>query len=149
MTTDTTLNAWKNWITYAISKAESSALSGVVVQLRDSEEIKTYPGIYISEGSVDRVEAGGIQDGNVWEIEIQTQLVTVPGEDEQAASSKAAHDVLRNALSLIINDCQAQNYLNSHLRLTCFDIHTSSPITGEEDGYRVTTWKNQAVVCVV
>lgn len=147
MTTDLTLNAWKNWLSYAIFKNPSSPLSAITPQLRDSEELKTYPGIFISETSADRIEVGGIMDGNAWEIEIQTQLVTTPGEDDQSASSKAAHDILRNALSVHTNDSNAQNYLNSQIRLTCFDIRSSSPVTTEEDGYRVTTWKNTAVVC--
>jgi hypothetical protein len=148
MTTDTTLNAWKNWLTYAIFKTANSPLSAITPQLRDSEELKSYPGIFISDGSADRIEAGGVMDGNAWEIEIHTQLVTTPGEDDQVATSKAAHDILRNALSVHANDGTAQNYLNSQLRLTCFDLKSSSPITTEEDGYRVTTWKNTAVVCM-
>jgi hypothetical protein len=148
MTTDTTLTAWKNWLNYSIFKELNSPLSSILIQLRDSEGLKSYPGIYISEASADRVEAGGIMDGNAWEIEIQTQLVTTPGDDDQAASSKAAHDVLRNALSPHIAGCMAENYLNSQVRLTCFDLQSSSPVTTDEEGYRVTTWKSVAVVCV-
>jgi hypothetical protein len=149
MTTDLTLNAWKNWLTYSISKERNSPLATIPIQLRDSEGVKSYPGIYISEASADRVEAGGVMDSNVWEIEIQTQLVTTPGDDEQAASSKAAHDVLRNSLAAHVAGCGAESYLNTQARLTCFDLQTSSPITGDEDGYRVTTWKARAVVCSV
>ena len=149
MTTDTTLDAWKNWLTYSISKKTTTPLAGIVIQLRDSELVKTYPGIYIAEASADRVTAGGVMDSNVWEIEIQTQLVTTPGEDEQDATSKAVHGILRDALSPHINGDMAQNYLNSQVGLTCFDLKSSSPVTTEEDGYRVTTWKNMAVCCVV
>ena len=147
MTTDLTLNAWKNWLTYSISKQNGSILSALPTQLRDSEEVKIYPAIYISEGSTDRVEVGGIMDGNAFEIEIHTQLVTTPGEDDQVATSKAAHDILRNALATHVSNCQAENYLNSQIRLTCFDLQTSSPMTTNEEGYRVTTWKSTAVVC--
>jgi len=147
MTTDITLNAWKRWLAHSISKDSTSPLASIPIQLRDSEDAKTYPGIYVSEASADRVEVGGIQDGNAWEIEIQTQLVTTPGEDDQAASSKAAHDILRNALSSHANGTGAQDYLNAQIRLTCFDVRSSSPVTGDEEGYRVTTWKNLAVVC--
>lgn len=148
MTTDITLNAWKRWLAYSISKDSGSPLASVPIQLRDSEDVKSYPGIFISEASADRVEIGGVMDGNAWEIEIQTQLVTTPGDDDQAASSKAAHDILRNTLSPHINSCMAQGYLNSQIRLTCFDVRSSSPMTGDEDSYRVTTWKNAVVVCV-
>ena len=148
MTTDITLDAWKNWLVYSIFKTLQSPLSSIPIQLRDSEDVKQYPGIFISEASADRIEVGGIMDGNAWEIEIQTQLVTTPGEDDQAASSKAAHDILRNALSTHVNNCQAENYLNSQIRLTCFDVRSSSPMTGDEDGYRVTAWKTPVVVCV-
>jgi len=149
MTTDTTLDAWKSWLTYSISKTAGSPVANLPIRLRDSEETKTYPGIYISEASADRVEAGGVTDGNAWEIEIETQLVTTPGEDDQEAVSKASHDILRNAISSHTNGCMAQDYLNSQIGLTCFDLLTSSPVTTKEEGYRVTTWKNTAVVCVV
>lgn len=148
MTTDITLNAWKQWLSYSISKEIGSSLSDLPIQLRDSEEVKVYPAIYISEGSTDRVEVGGVMDGNAFEIEIHTQLVTTPGEDDQVATSKAAHDVLRNALAPHITACEAESYLNSQIRLTCFDLQTSSPMTTSEEGYRVTTWKSVAVVCV-
>ena len=148
MTTDTALNAWKAWLGYSISRETNSILAALPRQLRDSEEVKTYPGIYISEGSADRVEAGGIMDGNAYAIEVHTQLVTVPGEDEQAATSKAAHDLLRNALSPHVNSCRAEAYVNSQIGIVCFEIRQSSPITTEEDGHRVTTWKNLVVCCM-
>ncbi len=149
MTTDKTLDAWKNWLNYSISKSIESPILSIPVRLRDSEETKEYPGIYISEGSTDRVEVGGVMDGNVFEIEIHTQLVTTPGEDGQAATSKESHDGLRNSLASHVLSCQAENYLNSQIGMTCFDLQTSSPITGNEEGYRVTTWKTKAVVCAV
>jgi len=149
MTTDKTLDAWKRWLAHSISKTPTSTFAGIVIQLRDSEQVKTYPGIYIAEASADRITPGGVMDGNVWEIEIQTQLVTTPGDDDQLATSKAAHDAIRNELSLHVNGCAAQSYLDAQIGLTCFDLKTSSPVTTEEEGYRVTTWKNQAVVCVV
>ena len=148
MTTDKTLDAWKNWLAYSISKTIGSPISAFPIQLRDSNEVKTYPGIYLSEARVDRVTPGGVMDGNVWEIDIQTQLVTTPGEDDQLATSKSDHNIFRNALSLMVNGCDAQAYLGSQIGLTCFDVQSSSPVTTDEDGYRVTTWKNQVVVCV-
>jgi len=148
MTTDITLDAWKKWLTYSISKVTGSPLAEIPIRLRDSEETKSHPGIYISEASADRVEVGGIMDGNAWEIEMETQLVTTPGEDAELAVSKVAHDILRNALSPHITACGAEGYLDAQIRLTCFDLQSTSPVTTAEDGYRVTTWKTTAVVCV-
>ena len=148
MTTDATLNAWKRWLAYAISKQINSPLSTLTIQLRDSEETKTYPGIYIKEGSVNRIESGGIKDGNAWRIEVMTQLVTTPGEDDQAGTSKAAHDALRDAISPHANDCNSEDWLSSQIGIVCFQVLTSSPVTTEEDGYRVTTWSNDIAVCI-
>jgi len=148
MTTDKTLDAWKRWLAYSISKEGNSPLAGMVIQLRDSEEVKTYPGIYIEEGNVDRITPGGVMDGNSWEIEIITKLVTTPGDDDQIATSKAAHDALRLALSAHVNACGARQYLDSQLGMACHQINSSSPKTTEEDGYRVTAWSNDTVVCL-
>lgn len=149
MTTDTTLNAWKRWLAYSISKSANSPVLSLPIQLRDSEELKTYPGIYIEEGSVNRIESGGIKDGNAWQIEVHTKLVTTPGDDDQIAISKTAHDALRNAISPHVNSCQAEDWLSMQIGITCMQVLTSSPVTTEEDGYRVTTWKNDIAVCVV
>lgn len=145
MTTDKTLEAWQKWLSYAISKVPNSPLAGIPIRLRDTEETKHYPGIYISEGSVDRIEAGGVADGNAWNVEIETALATTPGDDGQIATSKVAHDIMRNALSVHVNDCRAQEYLDSQIGLFCHEIYTSSPVTSEEDAYRVTRWTNKSV----
>jgi len=147
MTTDKALDGWKEWILLMISRA-AGPLTGLHVALRDSEETKTYPGIYIAEGSVDRVESGGVTDGNAWNIEIETELRTTPGDSGQIATTKAEHDVMRKALSAILNDCRAQDYLNTRIDLTCFEILSSSPITDDDSGYRVTTWRNRVTCCV-
>ena len=148
MTTDATLDAWKRWLAYSISKSASTDLNGVTIQLRDSEDLKTYPGIYIEEGAVERMESGGIKDGNAWRIDVKTMLETVLGEDDQAATAKAAHDALRNAISPHVNDCEAEDWLSSQIGIVCFEVLTSSPITNEQGGKRVTTWTNQIAVCL-
>lgn len=147
MTTDKLLDGWKRWITLQISKTPNSTLAGLAVQLRDSAELKTYPGIYISEGGVDQVEAGGVMDTNVWEVEIVTELITTPGEDGEEATSKPAHDLLRNALGPILNNCQAQPWMDGQIGIVCFQIMKSSPVTDEQENYRVTTWRNEATAC--
>lgn len=147
MTTDKTLDAWKRWLTHSILKEGDSILSGIPIRLRDSEEVKTFPGIYIAESGVSRIESGGVMDGNAYQIEIQTQLVTIPGENDQQAVSKAAHDAMRNALSGHVNSGIAESWLDSQIGLTCFQLLTSSPTTGDEDHYRVTTWRNESAVC--
>lgn len=149
MTTDTTLNAWKRWLTYSISKAANSPVADLPIRLRDSEETKEYPGIYIEEGGVNRVESGGVKDGNCWQIEVQTKLVTVPGEDDQAAISRSVHEMLRVAVSIHVNSCQAEDWLDGQIGITCQQVLTSSPVTTDEGGHRVTTWRNELVVCVV
>lgn len=143
--TDLTLDAWKAWLEYKIES--DPILAGMPIKLRDSEETKTYPGIYIGEGSVDRIEAGGVRDGNSWEIEILTELRTTPGEDAQLATSRKTHDKLRKALTVHVNDCSAQNYLTAYPGIVCHQIRSSSPVT-EEDDYRSTRWTNPAVVVV-
>lgn len=149
MITDTTINAWGRWLAYSISGNPASPLFGIPIQLRDSEDLKTYPGIYLEEsGRPNRIEVGGVMDGNAWQVSIATKLVTTPGEDDQGAESKAAHDALRNALSHHVNSEAAQSWIGSQLRITCFQILYDAPETTEEDGYRVTTWVNELTVCV-
>lgn len=148
-TTDTTLDAWKRWIEYRIFADPSvSILREIPVRLRDSSDVKSYPGIYLSEGSIDRIEAGGVQDGNAWEMEIVTELKTTPGEDGELATSREAHAEIRSALSKILNSCNVQSYMDSQIGLACHQLLDSSPITDDQDNYRVTTWRNEAVVCL-
>lgn len=146
--TDKTLESWAKWLAYIIGKTAGSPLAGIPIRLRDSEETKVYPGIYIGEGSVDRMESGGVIDGNSWSIEIETELVTTPGEDGQIATSRAEHDKLRNAVNGHVNDCRAQDYLDGQIGLFCHEIYSSSPVTRDQDGYRVTRWGNRAVAGV-
>jgi hypothetical protein len=146
MITDRTIEAWKTLLDYAIG-ASTSVLTGVPIQLRDSEEVKTYPGIYLAESSVDRVEAGGVKDSNAYRITINTMLVTTPGDDDDEATSKDAHSSLRNALSGHISNPLLQGWLNACTGITCFDLQVSAPSTTEEDGYRVTTWPVDFTVC--
>lgn len=149
MTTDTTIDAWKRWLTYAISRNAASPLASIPIAMRDTEEVKQYPGIYLAESGVERIESAGIRDGNAWRITLETQLVTTPGADDQIATSKAAHDVFRKALASHVNDCRAESWMDNQIGITCQQLLQSSPKTTEEDGYRVTTWSNEMVVCVV
>lgn len=147
MITDRTINAWKAWLELAIVNDEGTALDDVPVQRRDSEELKTYPGIYLEEASGDRMEIGGIKDGNAWEIAIDTKLVTTPGDEDEESTTQAAHSILRNALSEHVGSELAQPWIAGIHGLTCFDVRSAIPLTGEEDGYRVTTWRTVLVVC--
>ncbi len=141
MITDITLDAWKRWL----ELSTAPALVGIPVQMRDSEQTKTYPGIYIEGETGTRFESGGVMDGNSFKVEFETKLVTTPGDDAQAATSKAAHDAIRNALSLHIANCYAETWLNSQISLACHQLLTDAPETTDEDEYRVTTWKISAV----
>lgn len=146
MITDTTIDAWKRWLSYSISK-DNATLSGIPIQLRDSEEVKSYPGIYLAESGEDRISAGGVQDSNVFRVTIDTMLVTTPGDDEDDAASQASHSELRNALAGHVGNGSAQDWISGQIGLTCFDLLVSSPMTTNEDGYRVTTWKTTFTVC--
>jgi len=64
MTTDKLLDAWKRWI------QRSTALP---VAMRDTENTKSYPGVYIEGDSVSRFESGGVQDSNTFKIEWETK----------------------------------------------------------------------------
>jgi hypothetical protein len=145
MITDLTLDAWKRWLTYSISRAVNTSLNGIAIQMRDSANVKTYPGIYIEAESTNRFESGGVMDGNSFMIEFETKLVTTPGEDGQVATSKAAHDVLRNALAAHVGDVLAEGWIDSQIGIACHQLLTTAPETTEEEGYRVTTWKVSAV----
>lgn len=146
--TDKTLDTWKRFLAFSISLEESSVLASIPIRLRDTEETKVYPGIYLAEAGRDRMEAGGVKDGNAWRIEIQTQLVTTPGEDEQDATSKAAHDILRNALDKHIDGCKAQSWMDSKLGIVVWQVLDSAPETTDQEGYRVTGWVNDMAVCL-
>jgi hypothetical protein len=140
MTTDKLLDAWKRWI------ERGTALP---VAMRDTENAKAYPGIYIEGDSVSRFESGGVMDGNVFTVEWETKLVTTPGDDAQQATSKAEHDVIRNAIAPVIESYQAESWLDSQLGIRVFQLLVNSPETTEENGYRVTTWKVTAISCLV
>lgn len=146
--TDKTLNVWKQWLEFSILRAGPSALTGIIIQLRDSELEKTYPGIYISEGSVERITAGGVMDGNAWKIMIETSFVTTPGEDSEDASSKVSHDALKDILDTHVNSAQAESYIDNLVGISCHQLYDSSPATSEKDGFRVTAWQNEAVICL-
>lgn len=145
MITDLTLDAWKRWLAYSISQKNDTALSSIPIRMRDSEEVKAYPGIYIEAESTTRIESGGVMDGNAFMIEFDTKLVTTPGEEGQVATSKSAHDALRNALADHVGDCNAESWLDGQIGLACHQLLTGAPETTEEEGYRVTTWKVSSV----
>lgn len=145
MITDITLDAWKRWLTYSISRDTDTTLNGIPIQMRDSEAVKTYPGIYIEAESTSRIESGGVMDGNAFMIEFDTKLVTTPGADGQAATSKSAHDVFRDALAEHVGDCNAEAWLDGQISLACHQLLAGAPETTEEEGYRVTTWKMSSV----
>ncbi len=147
MITDLTLDAWKRWLEYSIFRSMDGTLAGIPIQMRDSEELKTYPGIYIEADTTSRVESGGVQDGNVFAVEWLTKLVTTPGDDAQVATSKESHDQLRNTLSASIGDLEAEAWIDSQIGIRCFQLLTSAPETSEEDGYRVTGWKITGTIC--
>jgi len=140
MTTDRLLDAWKRWIERGTT---------LPVAMRDTEETKEYPGVYIEGDSVSRFESGGVMDGNVFTVEWQTKLVTTPGEDAQTATSKSAHDALRNTLAAQVGSELAESWMDAQLGIRVFQLLVNSPETTEEDGYRVTTWKATAIACEI
>jgi hypothetical protein len=140
MTTDKLLDAWKRWI------QRGTALP---VAMRDDATVKQYPGLYIEGDSVSRFESGGIQDGNVFQIEWETKLVTTPGEDSAQATSRAAHDTLRHQAGEQIQSADAESWMDSQLGIRVFQLLVNAPETTEEDSYRVTTWKSSAIACPI
>jgi hypothetical protein len=140
MTTDKLLDAWKRWITRG---------TALPVAMRDDATVKQYPGIYIEGDNVSRFESGGVQDGNVFTVEWETKLVTTPGEDSAQATSKAAHDALRDAIAPQIESCLAEAWLDGQLGIRLFQLLVNAPETTEEDSYRVTTWKATAISCPI
>jgi hypothetical protein len=140
MTTDRLLDAWKRWL------QRGTALP---VAMRDTEEVKTYPGVYIEGDQVSRFESNGIQDGNAFLVEWETKLVTTPGLDSDLATSKEQHDEMRRHLSAHIGANEAESWMDGQLGIRVFQLLTNSPETTEEDGYRVTTWKVSAIACEI
>lgn len=140
MTTDTLLDAWKRWIQRGTT---------LPVAMRDDASVKVYPGIYIQSEQVTRMESNGVGDGNVFRIEWDTLLVTTPGEDSAQATSKAAHDALRDAAGYQIEDQGAETWLDGQIGIHVFQLLVNSPETSEEDGYRVSIWKVSAVACPI
>jgi len=140
MTTDKLLDAWKRWIERGTT---------LPVAMRDTENVKAYPGVYIEGDQVSRFESGGIQDGNVFTVEWETKLVTTPGDDAQAATSKAAHDAYRNIIAAQVGSELAESWMDGQIGIAVFQLLVNSPETTEEDGYRVTTWKASAITCLI
>lgn len=146
MITELAIEKWMAWIDRAIELSPDRSLDNVPIQLRDSELVKTYPGIYLVESSVNRIESGGVKDGNAYRIEVETKLVTTPGDDDEDATDQSSHSELANSLSEHIMNPGAAYWMNA-LPITCFEVLPSAPITTDEDGYRVTTWAVKLTVC--
>lgn len=140
MNTDKLLEAWKRWIQRGTT---------LPVAMRDTEEDKAYPGVYIEGDSVSRYDAGGVMDSNTFTVQWDTKLVTTPGDTAQVATTKAEHDALRNELALQVQSNDAESYMDSQLGIRVFQLLLDSPITSEEGGYRVSTWKASAVACEI
>jgi hypothetical protein len=117
--------------------------------MRDSEEDKVYPGVYIEGDSVSRFDSGGVMDSGAFTVEWETKLVTTPGDTAQVATTKAEHDILRNALALQVQSYDAESWIDSQLGVRVFQLLIDSPVTSEEGGYRVTTWRTFAVACEI
>lgn len=140
MNTDKLLDAWKRWIQRGTT---------LPVAMRDTEEDKVYPGVYIEGDSVSRFDSGGVMDSGVFTVEWDTKLVTTPGDTSQIATTKTEHDALRNELALQVQSYYAETWMDSQLGIRVFQLLIDSPVTSEEGGYRVTTWKATAVACEI
>jgi hypothetical protein len=140
MISDKILKAWKRWISLSIV---------LPVELRDSDKVKKYPGIYIADENTSRKEIGGIIDGNVFAVEWKTYLITTPGEDSQIATSESEHDTLREIVSDRLNDCNAETWMDSQLGIRVFQLLITTPETNDENGYRVTSWQCSAICCSI
>jgi hypothetical protein len=140
MNTDRLLDAWKRWIERGTS---------LPVAMRDSEQIKVYPGVYIEGDSVSRFESGGVADGNTFTVEWDTKLVTTPASEDQEGTTKAQHDTLRNTLAFQIQSDLAESWMDGQIGIRVFQLLVDSPVTSEENGYRVSTWKISAVACEI
>lgn len=140
MNTDKLLDAWKRWVERGTS---------LPVAMRDSEQLKVYPGVYIEGDSVSRFESGGVADGNTFTVEWDTKLVTTPASEDQEGTTKAQHDTLRNTLAFQIQSDQAESWMDGQIGVRVFQFLVDSPVTSEENGYRVSTWKVSAVACEI
>jgi len=140
MNTDRLLDAWKRWVQRG---------TVLPVAMRDDESVKYYPGIYIEGDSVSRFESGGVADGNTFTVEWDTKLVTTPASADQEGTTKAAHDGIRDALAMQIQSCQAEAWMDSQIGIRVFQLLLDAPVTSEENGYRVTTWRASAVSCSI
>jgi hypothetical protein len=140
MNTDKLLDAWKRWIQRGTT---------LPVAMRDTEEDKAYPGVYIEGDSVSRFDSGGVMDSDAFTIQWDTKLVTTPGDTAQVATTKAEHDIIRNELALQVQSYYAETWMDSQLGIRVFQLLIDSPVTSEEGGYRVTTWRGFAVACEI
>lgn len=117
--------------------------------MRDSEQIKVYPGVYIEGDSVSRFESGGVADNNTFTVEWDTKLVTTPASEDQEGTTKAQHDTLRNTLAFQIQSGDAESWMDGQIGIRVFQLLVDSPVTSEENGYRVSNWKISAVACEI
>lgn len=140
MNTDRLLDAWKRWVERGTS---------LPVAMRDSEQIKVYPGVYIEGDSVSRFESGGVADNNTFTVEWDTKLVTTPASEDQEGTTKAQHDTLRNTLAFQIQSGDAESWMDGQIGIRVFQLLVDSPVTSEENGYRVSNWKISAVACEI
>jgi hypothetical protein len=117
--------------------------------MRDDEGNKVYPGVYIEGDSVSRFESGGVMDSGAFTVEWDTKLVTTPASEDQEGTTKAQHDTIRNTLAFQIQSAAAESWMDGQLGIRVFQLLIDSPVTSEENGYRVTTWRASAIACQI
>lgn len=139
MTTDKLLAALKAWIT----NQAGSDLDDVTIYLRDTEEEKDPPYIMLRDSSA---EEHAVLRG-VMTIDVEAELVTVPGSDAQEAESLATHQIKTSALYEILSDKAAIAYCDARPGLKVFDIRGCAPTTESEDQTRTTRFEFRAVAC--
>lgn len=139
MTTDKLLAALKAWI----ELQAGTALDGVTVHIRDTEQETEPPFILIRETAN---EEHPVLRG-VMAIGLEVLLVTVPGESDQEAETLSTHQEKAAALYEILGDSDAIIYCDTYPGLKVFDMRGIAPITESEDQNRLTRFEIRAVAC--
>ena len=142
MTITNAFLALKQWIEKRVSE-DYPELESVPIYIRDENGEITPPYIVLVETGAEEHE---ILRG-VLTVSFEVRLVTVPGEDDQEASSADTAREMAQALQNITADVEALQFLDGICETRFFDIRGGIPMIANEDGQRIFTLEHTMVVC--
>jgi len=141
MTTDLALNALKFCIEF--NHAARPLLADIPIHLRDTEDEQ--PGLCIVLKETGAEEHPVLR--GVLIMGIDAMLVSVPGDEDDAATPSADHQSLVADLYHVLADTYGIEVCSTYPGFKCFDIRGTAPISEQENGLRITRFEMRVVGC--